>query len=153
MFGLGAATRIYLAVGSTDMRKGFEGLYGLVRDQLGLDPLSGHLCLFCNKGRNRLKVLYWDGSGLWICAKRLERGRFSWPSDGERTLTDPNSARVICFLRLILWKDRWCLRVLRHLRPFRGCPRHSFHHPDRLWDCQIHLRELRCFSYHWSCSS
>ena len=88
MFGLGAATRIYLAVGSTDMRKGFEGLYGLVRDQLGLDPLSGHLCLFCNKGRNRLKVLYWDGSGLWICAKRLERGRFSWPNDGE------HSARV-----------------------------------------------------------
>ena len=85
MFGLGAATRVYLAVGSTDMRKGFEGLYGLVRDQLGLDPLSGHLCLFCNKGRNRLKVLYWDGSGLWICAKRLERGRFSWPSDGEES--------------------------------------------------------------------
>ena len=85
MFGLGAATRIYVAVGSTDMRKGFEGLYGLVRDQLGLDPLSGHLCLFCNKGRNRLKVLFWDGSGLWICAKRLERGRFSWPSDGEQS--------------------------------------------------------------------
>jgi transposase len=85
VFGLGAATRIYLAVGSTDMRKGFEGLYGLVRDQLGLDPLSGHLCLFCNKGRNRLKVLYWDGSGLWICAKRLEKGRFSWPSDGEHS--------------------------------------------------------------------
>jgi len=85
VFGLGAATRIYVAVGSTDMRKGFEGLYGLVRDQLGLDPLSGHLCLFCNKGRNRLKVLYWDGSGLWICAKRLERGRFSWPSDGEQS--------------------------------------------------------------------
>ena len=85
MFGLGAATRIYVAVGSTDMRKGFEGLFGLVRDQLGLDPLTGHLCLFCNKGRNRLKVLYWDGSGLWICAKRLERGRFSWPSDGEQS--------------------------------------------------------------------
>ena len=85
MFGLGAATRIYVAVGSTDMRKGFEGLYGLVRDQLGLDPLSGHFCLFCNKGRNRLKVLYWDGSGLWICAKRLERGRFSWPSEGEQS--------------------------------------------------------------------
>ena len=63
MLGLGAATRIYVAVGSTDMRKGFEGLYGLVRDQLGLDPLSGHLCLFCNKGRNRLKVLYWTAAG------------------------------------------------------------------------------------------
>jgi transposase len=79
VFGLGPATRIYLAVGATDMRKGFEGLYGLVRDRLGLEVQSGHLFLFANARRNRLKVLYWDGSGLWVCAKRLERGRFSWP--------------------------------------------------------------------------
>lgn len=79
MFGLGAATRIYLAAGSTDMRKGYEGLYGLVRDRLGCEPLSGHLFLFANRQRNRLKVLYWDGSGLWVCAKRLEKGRFHWP--------------------------------------------------------------------------
>ena len=79
MFGLGPATKIYLAVGATDMRKGFEGLYGLVRDRLGLEVQSGHLFLFANARRNRLKVLYWDGSGLWVCAKRLERGRFSWP--------------------------------------------------------------------------
>ena len=69
MFGLGPATRIYLAVGATDMRKGFEGLYGLVRDRLGLEVQSGHLFLFANARRNRLKVLYWDGSGLWVCAK------------------------------------------------------------------------------------
>jgi transposase len=80
MFGLGPATKVYLAVGATDLRKGFEGLYGLARDALGLDPLSGHLALFCNRQRNRLKILFWDGHGLWICAKRLERGRFSWPS-------------------------------------------------------------------------
>jgi|GEM_PF-135725 len=73
VFGLGPATRIYLAAGVTDMRKGFEGLYGLVRDRLSCDPLSGHLFLFCNAQRNRLKVLVWDGSGLWVCAKRLER--------------------------------------------------------------------------------
>jgi len=89
MFALGAATRIYVAAGATDMRKGCEGLYGLVRDQLALDPLSGHLFLFANRQRTRLKLLRWDGSGLWVCAKRLEtppavtarrrQGRFRWP--------------------------------------------------------------------------
>jgi transposase len=83
VFGLGPATRIYLAAGVTDMRKGFEGLYGLVRDRLSCEPLSGHLFLFCNGQRNRLKVLVWDGSGLWVCAKRLEKGRFSWPQLGD----------------------------------------------------------------------
>jgi transposase len=79
MFGVGPATRIYLAAGATDMRKGFEGLYGMVRDRLELEPLSGHLFLFSNAQRNRLKLLFWDGSGLWVCAKRLEKGRFRWP--------------------------------------------------------------------------
>jgi transposase len=63
MFGLGPATRIYLGVEAIDMRKGFNGLYGLVRDQLGQDPLSGHLFLFTNRSRTRIKALVWDGSG------------------------------------------------------------------------------------------
>ena len=79
MLGWGPATRIYLAAGATDMRKGFEGLYGLARDRLLCDPLSGHVFLFANAQRNRLKLLFWDGSGLWVCAKRLEKGRFRWP--------------------------------------------------------------------------
>ena len=79
MFGLGPATKIYIAVEAIDMRKGFEGLHGLVRDHLGQDPLSGHLFLFTNRARTRLKVLVWDGSGLWVCANRLEKGRFRWP--------------------------------------------------------------------------
>ncbi len=79
MFGFGTATRIYLAPGATDMRKGFEGLYGLVRDRLQCAPLSGHVFLFCNAQRNRLKLLLWDGTGLWVCAKKLSRGRFRWP--------------------------------------------------------------------------
>ncbi len=81
MFGLGPATKIYLSVEAVDMRKGFNGLYGLVRDQLGQDPLSGHLFLFANRERTRMKALIWDGSGLWICAKRLEKGRFRWPAE------------------------------------------------------------------------
>ena len=84
MFGLGLATKIYLAVEAVDMRKGFEGLYGLVRDHLGQDPLSGHLFLFTNKTTTRLKALVWDGSGLWVCAKRLEKGRFHWPRAEDR---------------------------------------------------------------------
>ena len=83
MFGLGPATTIYIAVEAVDMRKGFEGLYGLVRDHLGQDPLSGHLFLFTNRMQTRLKVLVWDGSGLWVCAKRLEKGRFHWPQKKE----------------------------------------------------------------------
>jgi len=69
VFGFGTATRIYVAVGATDMRKGFEGLYGLVRDRLQSEPLSGHVFLFCNADRNRLKLFSWEGSGLWMCAK------------------------------------------------------------------------------------
>jgi len=79
VFGVGPATRIYLAAGATDMRKGFEGLYGLVRDHLLCEPLSGHIFVFANSGRNRLKLMFYDGSGLWVCAKRLEKGRFGWP--------------------------------------------------------------------------
>jgi transposase len=80
MFGLGPATKVYVAVEAVDMRKGFDGLYGLVRDQLEQDPLSGHLFLFTNRTHTRLKALVWDGSGLWVCAKRLEKGRFHWPA-------------------------------------------------------------------------
>jgi transposase len=84
VFGLGPATKIYVAVEAVDMRKGFDGLYGLVRDQLGQDPLSGYLFLFSNRTRTRLKALVWDGSGLWVCAKRLEKGRFRWPAAHEK---------------------------------------------------------------------
>jgi transposase len=88
LFGWGLATKIYIAVDAIDMRKGFEGLHGLVRDHLGQDPLSGHLFLFTNKTKTRLKALLWDGSGLWVCAKRLEKGRFRWPqADHARSMT------------------------------------------------------------------
>jgi transposase len=84
MFGLGPATKIYIGVEAVDMRKGFEGLYGLVRDHLGQDPLSGHLFLFTNRARTRLKALVWDGSGLWVCAKR-------WSGDASAGQREPES--------------------------------------------------------------
>ena len=67
------------------MRKSFNGLYGLVRYQLLCDPMSGHVFLFSNAQKNRLKILFFDGTGLWVCAKRIERGRLHWPSgDAEQ---------------------------------------------------------------------
>ena len=99
MLGLGAATRIYLATGRTDMRKGFEGLYGLVRDRLLCEPLSGHVFLFCNGQRNRVKLLFWDGSGLWVCGKKLERGRFRWPEvAGEQSKVQLSHAELALLL-------------------------------------------------------
>jgi len=71
VFGIGPATRIYLAVGATDMRKGFNGLHGLVHDRLELEPRTGHLFLFCNQSRNRLKILFWDGYGTLAIMGRI----------------------------------------------------------------------------------
>lgn len=79
MISLSAATRVFIIAGYTDMRKSFNGLYGIVAQQLERDPTSGHVFVFCNRSRNRVKLLLWDGSGLWVCAKRLEKGRFHWP--------------------------------------------------------------------------
>lgn len=85
MIPLSSATRVFVVTGATDMRKGFDGLYGIVANRLGMDPTSGHLFVFCNAARHRIKLLAWDGSGLWICAKRLERGRFRWDWDASQT--------------------------------------------------------------------
>lgn len=83
MFGLTRATRIFLRAGATDLRLGFDGLHGLVQSQLQQDVLSGHVFVFCNRSRTRIKALTWDGSGLCLWAKRLEAGTFCWPTDGN----------------------------------------------------------------------
>ena len=82
MLSVSPATRVVVALSPVDMRKSFNGLYAHVQTVLDQDPISGHLFVFTNRLKNRIKVLYWDGSGLWVCAKRLERGTFGWP-DGE----------------------------------------------------------------------
>ena len=89
MIGFTGALKVYLAIEPEDMRKSFNGLYAAAQDHLGEDPRKGALFVFCNKRRNRIKTLYFDGTGLWVSAKRLEEGRFSWPAPsrgGQRKL-------------------------------------------------------------------
>jgi len=88
MIHLPASVRVYLCLSPCDMRRSFDGLHALVRDHLQLDAFAGHLYLFANRRKDRLKILYWDRSGFAIWAKRLEAGVFTIPS-GE-----PDSRRL-----------------------------------------------------------
>jgi transposase len=84
MFGLTASARIYLYRSPCDMRTSFDGLCGIVRAELGADPLSGSLFVFVNRRRNMAKLLYWDNDGYAIWHKRLEQGTFVLPSRQSR---------------------------------------------------------------------
>lgn len=87
MFALKAGTQVFVRPGVTDLRLNFEGLRALVVQGMSAEPLSGHVFCFCNRARNRVKCLVWDGSGFWVCAKRLERGSFDWPRDVRAAIT------------------------------------------------------------------
>jgi len=80
MLSVGPHTRIYLFPGNTDMRKSFDGLRAAVeRSTVSLTPQCGHIFGFANRRRNMTKFLYWDGTGFWVCAKKLQKGTFWWP--------------------------------------------------------------------------
>jgi len=81
MIPTGPATKVYLAPGTTDLREGFEGLSDLVRHQMKKELMSAHLFAFTNRNRSRIKLLYWDGSRMWLLTKRIAKERFSWPQD------------------------------------------------------------------------
>ena len=83
MIPVSPSTRIFVSVDPADMRKSFNGLATLVSGVIEEDPLSGHLFCFSNRRRNLLKIIFWDGTGLWVLAKRLEKGTFSWPIPGS----------------------------------------------------------------------
>ena len=97
MIALAPGTRVYLACRPVSMQKGFDGLTALASQVLGADPYSGHLFLFRGKRGDYFKALYWDGSGMCLFAKRLEKGRFVWPPlvDGGIVLSPAQLALLI----------------------------------------------------------
>ncbi len=83
MISFGSNTKVYLATGTTDMRKAINGLMVVVQDVLEADPFSSHLFVFCNRLRDKIKILYWHNNGFWLFYRRLEQQRFCWPSVGD----------------------------------------------------------------------
>lgn len=100
--------RVHLALGATDMRRGFDGLALMVQEVLGADPFSGHLFVFRGRRSSLVKVLWYDGQGLCLFAKRLDRGRFAWPAtqrhpDGTATVT-LTAAQLSMLLEGLDWR-------------------------------------------------
>jgi transposase len=105
MLNLSSATRVFLALAPVDLRGSFNRLAALTQSILAQDPLSGHWFVFINRRHNRLKILLWDGSGLWVCAKRLERGRFTWPR-GEGACARMRGEELIALLTGLEVKEK-----------------------------------------------
>jgi transposase len=103
MFGLPTGTRIWLAAGVTDMRKGFDGLAAVVQTQLACDPYSGHVFVFRGRRGDRVKLLWCSGDGVCLFAKRLERGRFVWPQAASGTVW-LSAAQLSMLLEGIDWR-------------------------------------------------
>jgi len=80
------------------MRKSINGLMSLVQQNFPVDPFSNALFVFCNRSKNRLKILEWDGDGFWLHFKRLERGRFRWPAEGESGTMSLDAKELACLI-------------------------------------------------------
>ena len=103
MIGLPVGTRVWLAAGVTDMRKGMSGLAALVQTSLDTDPFCGHLFVFRGRAGDLVKILWWSGDGLCLFAKRLERGRFVWPQATSGTVS-LSGAQLSMLLEGIDWR-------------------------------------------------
>ena len=111
MIGLPLGARVWLAAGVTDLRKGFDGLAALVKATLAEDPYSGHLFVFRGRKGDRVKALWYDGDGLCLFAKRLERGTFVWPK-ATSGVVSLSPAQLSMLIEGIDWR-----RVERTQRP------------------------------------
>ncbi len=80
----GGINKVHIALGCTDMRKSIDGLAAIVQQSFSLDPFSPNLFVFCNKNRDRIKILHWEHNGFWLYFRRLEKGRFKWPADSSQ---------------------------------------------------------------------
>jgi hypothetical protein len=113
MFSLNERYRYYLYRSATDMRKGFDGLCGLVRNELGQDPLSGEVFIFLNRRRTHMKLLVWQGMGFVLYYTRLERGRFEYPKGAE-----PGVGLKISWSQLMLIVEGIELQSIRQRKRF-----------------------------------
>lgn len=87
MLSFSGSLKVFVAIEACDMRKGFNGLQAIVTERLGEEPRTGALFVFSNRRHTRIKILCWDGTGLWVLTKRLERGTFFWPKNVEPGVT------------------------------------------------------------------
>jgi len=115
MIGPSGAVRVMVATKPVDFRKGAEGLAALVREAMGSDPFSGSVYVFRSKRADRVKLVFWDGTGLCLFAKRLERGRFVWPQAASGTVS-LTRAQLSMLLEGIDWRR-----------------------PERTWDPQLEV--------------
>lgn len=90
---------VYLSCGYTDMRKSINGLAAIVESSFNLDPFSDIIFAFCNRNRDRLKILEWDGDGFWLYFKRLEKGRFKWPTEDDNSTMPLSGEELATLLR------------------------------------------------------
>ncbi len=99
--------QVYLVTGITDMRKSINGLSIIISEQLGHDPFNGSLFVFCNRHKDKLKILYWENNGFWLYYRRLEKGKFQWPTEDNQHQTQPLSYQEL----------RWLLEGLSLIQP------------------------------------